>query len=107
MFFSANNKIINSESIGWIDYKNFLRLGYVRLHYTDGESEDVESPEAFNIIMKLCPEALEGKQAKYARHVWAIHNLIGHPLMQIFSWLHLPALGIRVHDLTIPNPVKK
>jgi hypothetical protein len=41
---------------------------------------------------------------KYKRHAWAIHNLIGHPLMQIFSWLHLTEVGLKIHDATVPNP---
>ena len=66
--------------------------------------EIISGPEAFNVIQVLCPAILEGKRAKYVRHAWAIHNLIGHPLMQVFSWLRLPALGIKIHDATVPVP---
>lgn len=34
---------------------------------------------------------------------WAIHNLFGHPLMQIFMWLGFPQIGINIHDTTMPN----
>ena len=36
---------------------------------------------------------------------WPVHNLIGHPLMQIFEWLGMPEIATRVHDETLPaNP---
>ena len=35
---------------------------------------------------------------------WAVHNLVGHPMMQILTWLGKPELGVRVHDVTIPRP---
>lgn len=54
--------------------------------------------------MTLCPNALEGHEAKYYKNAWMIHNLIGHPLMQLCSMLHLTSLGIKIHDATIPQP---
>lgn len=33
---------------------------------------------------------------------WAVHNLVGHPLMQIFSWLGMKDLAAKVHDATVP-----
>jgi hypothetical protein len=107
MFVHFNSKVVNSDSIDWIDHRNLVEHGYVNVYSKDGQRELVEGPEAFNLIMELAPAALEGKQAKYQRHAWAVHNLIGHPLMQIFSWLHLPAVGIKIHDLTVPNPITK
>lgn len=107
MFIKCNKKIINSDMIDWIDTKNIVELGYIRIHYKDELAENVEGAEAVDIVMRLCPHALEGRQLKYIRNRWAIHNLIGHPLMQIFSWLHLASLGIRIHDATIPYPRKE
>jgi len=103
-FVHYNGKIINTHDIVFVSFEDLVEKEFVlvkRLGYPD---EVVRGPEAFNLVMQLCPSALEGRRAKYARHAWAIHNLIGHPLMQIFSWLHLPALGIKIHDATVPFP---
>lgn len=36
---------------------------------------------------------------------WPVHNLIGHPLMQLFNWLRLNRIALVVHDQTLPvNP---
>lgn len=104
MFVHFNGKVFNSDTIEWIDYSNLASNGYIKVHDTADLSHLVEGPQAFNLMMRLCPDALEGEGAKYHRHAWAIHNLIGHPLMQIFSWLHLKELGLKIHDLTVPNP---
>lgn len=107
MFVHFNSKVFNSDHIEWIDFVNLAKMGYIRVYFVSGEVEVVEGPQAFNLVMELCPAALEGENAKYHRHAWAVHNLIGHPLMQIFSWLHLTKLGIKIHDATVPNPITK
>lgn len=33
---------------------------------------------------------------------WPVHNLFGHPLMQIFEWLGMPECAKRLHDDTLP-----
>lgn len=107
MFIHYNGKAINTHYIRQIDCINLVGNGYIRIIFTDNRvPEIVEGPEAFNIVMAVCPAVLEGKRAKYVKNSWAVHNLIGHPLMQIFSWLRLPALGIKIHDVTIPEPAE-
>lgn len=107
MFVHYNNKIINSNLIRKIDVSSFVTEGYIKV-YREGlpnyDCDIVSGAEALNVIQALCPAVLEGKRAKYVRNSWAVHNLIGHPLMQILSWLHLPALGVKIHDATIPEP---
>lgn len=107
MFIHFNGKVVNSDTIDTVTYEDMPKYGFIHVHFKDGTMEPVEGPEAVNVIMKLCPDALEGKRMEYPRHAWAIHNIIGHPLMQILSWLHLPALGVKIHDLTVPNPITK
>jgi hypothetical protein len=107
MFVHYNGKVINTDTIEWIDYSNFVKLGYVRVHCKDAAVEIVQGNEALVVLSELCPDALEGHQAEYIRHAWAIHNLLGHPLMQILSWLGLPRLGIKIHDITTPFPITK
>lgn len=105
MFIHYNGFMINTDHISKIETKDYLKYGSITIYRTTGGYPDhVHGAEATNIIMTLCPAVLEGKRAKYQRHAWAVHNLIGHPLMQIFSWLKLPALGIKIHDATVPEP---
>jgi hypothetical protein len=33
---------------------------------------------------------------------WWMHNLVGHPLMQIFYGIRLEHIGNRIHDSTLP-----
>ena len=104
MFVHYNGKAVNTITIGSITFDSFVKYNYIRIHYLSGGIETVEGVEALNVLMTLVPGALEGKRAKYHRHAWAIHNLIGHPLMQVCSWLKLTALGIKIHDATVPEP---
>jgi hypothetical protein len=34
---------------------------------------------------------------------WPMHNLVGHPLMQIFVWLRMPNTANKIHDATLPE----
>lgn len=104
MFLSFNYKIVSSNRIAEIFCNKYLSEDYVIVTYRDNlDIEFVKGVEALNLIMALAPNVLEGKRGKYRKHAWAIHNLIGHPLMQIFSWLGLAEAAIKVHDLTIPE----
>ena len=106
MFVHFNGRIHNADNITDIDYSRLVSHGVINVCFSRRRNEEVFGPEAVTLVMTLCPDALEGQQAKYMRHAWAIHNLIGHPLMQLFSWLHLSSLGIKIHDLTVPNPIE-
>lgn len=106
MFIFYNNKIVNSDFISKIDCEKLFSENYLTINLKDGTEEIVIGTESINIIMRLCPAFLEGKRLKYIRNAWAIHNMVGHPLMQIFSWIGLPSLGIKIHDKSTPNPKK-
>ena len=60
--------------------------------------------DAIDFVMRTRPEALEGRRLSWARHAWAIHNLVAHPALQIFHWLGMTKLGLWVHDITVPRP---
>lgn len=107
MFVHYNNKIINANSVEWIDYSNLPSRGYIKVYCRDSIGEVVDGPAAFDVLMRLCPEALEGKNLKEQRGRWAVHNFLGHPLMQIFSWLGFKRMGLKIHDATVPNPITK
>lgn len=37
---------------------------------------------------------------------WTVHNLIGHPWMQILYMLGCPTIAQKIHDATLPEPHK-
>jgi hypothetical protein len=103
MFVHFNGKIHNANTITHIDYSGFVPHGYIFVSFSDCPKEEVTGQEAFEVVMRLCPEALEGQNTKEQKGRWAIHNFFGHPLMQIFSWLGCTELGLKIHDWTVPN----
>jgi hypothetical protein len=112
MFVKLNGRLVNADTIRQVQYDELASKGHVRVVFqgstpnsSDGRIELVEGPPAFNLVMALCPDALEGEGAKYQRHAWAVHNIIGHPLMQVCAWLGLTPLGLKIHDMTVPNPI--
>jgi hypothetical protein len=107
MFVHYNGKIVNTQTIEWVDYSNLSKMGYIRVHCAGSAGEIVEGPQAYDLVMRLCPEVTEGQNLKQQRGRWAIHNLFGHPLMQILAWLGLVGLGLKIHDKTVPNPITK
>jgi len=34
---------------------------------------------------------------------WPMHNIVAHPLMQVFNWLGMNGLATKVHDATLPS----
>ena len=66
---------------------------------------ELRGADAVDLVMRVCPSWFEGQRLKWLRHKWALHNLVGHPLLQILSWVGLTKLGLRVHDATVPRPL--
>lgn len=60
--------------------------------------------DAVDFVMRTCPGAFEGRRLRWVKHAWAVHNLIGHPVMQLCAWVGLTKLGLRIHDATVPQP---
>lgn len=103
-FVSCNDQIVNIDTISYITFDSLVPDGFITINYYDGRDERVQGQEAVDIVMRLCPSALEGRRLKFLKHRWAIHNLIGHPLMQLLAWLGCRSWGLRVHDATVPTP---
>lgn len=63
-----------------------------------------EGIHAVECALMVKPSILEGRRAiKWAKRAWVIHNLIGHPLMQLLCLLGARSLGLWVHDATVPG----
>jgi len=76
----------------------------LRVRVGSDEWYTLEGNDAIEALMLLKPSALEGRRLRWARNAWLVHNLIGHPLMQVLCWLGLYQWGIAVHERTIPRP---
>lgn len=104
MFIQFNNNIYNTQTIKKVLCKHFITSGTITVIFDNNSLEIVHGAEATNLIMTLCPSVLEGKRASYVKNKWVLHNLVGHPLMQVFSWFGMRKLSIWVHEATIPTP---
>jgi hypothetical protein len=78
--------------------------GVVVLGFVDGRTYPLRGARAAEALMAVFPAAWEGKRMRPLRRSWALHNLVGHPLMQVLCWLGYRDAGLRVHDATIPEP---
>ena len=103
MFIKINNTLVNSNTIQSISIAKLVSHGFITISYLN-YSEQVFGQEAVEILIRLCPSALEGQRLKFIKYQWSIHNIVGHPLMQVLSWLGLTSWGLKVHDATIPSP---
>lgn len=107
MFLHYNHKIVNSNCIDIVECAEYSKTGKITVVYEGGDSEVVSDPEAVTVIMTLNAAVLEGEQSKYSKNAWVVHNLVGHPLMQILAWAKLTKLSIWCHDVTVPKPKVK
>lgn len=71
-----------------------------------GESEPVRvsGGHAVDLVMRLDPSFFEGRRFRHVRSSWAVHNLVAHPLLQLFAWAGRTRVGLALHDATIPLP---
>lgn len=99
----GDHSVVHTDEINWVDIRKVEDLVLV-VYYGDNQEAIVSGIFAIDLLMTIKPSVLEGKRMRWHRHRWAVHNLIGHPLMQILSWLHKPKLAMSVHDRTIPRP---
>lgn len=60
--------------------------------------------DAIDAVMALRPSALEGKRFRFSKNAWLVHNLIGHPLMQVLSLAGCYKAAMWMHDATTPKP---
>lgn len=108
-FVKVDTKLVRVDSIKTVDLSSLESRGTITVCSLNPSSQliwdTVSGADAINTVMKLCPSALEGQRLKWIRHKWAIHNLIGHPVMQLLSFVKLHKWAIQVHERTIPRPV--
>ncbi len=99
----AGDQIILVERVTGINIDKLESDHLATIYTKDGEFVS-EGFHALEAIMLIKPSALEGRRLQWKRDAWAIHNLIGHPVMQLLAWCGRGDLGVRFHDYTSPTP---
>lgn len=102
-YFKVDDELMRVSDMACVDVSRVENL-HVRVTMQDGRQHVLEGPTAVELVMLVCPSALEGRRLRWARNAWVIHNLIGHPGMQILSWLGLSKLGLQLHEAMVPRP---
>lgn len=101
-FARVGGRLIRADTITSVDCSRVEQLE-VSVHH-EGGIDLATGQDAIDVVMQLRPSALEGKRMRFARHAWAFHNLVGHPLLQLCAWLGQRRLGLAIHDATVPRP---
>lgn len=102
-FIKAGNVILRLADIERVDLAE-IEQGRVTVFHGGGKPLVAHDFDAFEILMLLHPSAMEGRRLRWAKHAWAFHNLVAHPLMQLMVWVGLKRQAIWLHDVTVPKP---
>ena len=104
-FVRLRDRLVAWEDIREIDLSKLESSGIVLVHtFGDGTSTELGGAEAIDLVMRVAPSFFEGRRFRWVRSGWALHNLLGHPLLQLLAWAGQTRAGLRLHDATIPRP---
>lgn len=111
-FIKTDNSLVKIDDISSIDLSQLESDLKLIVRCKSGESispiEHIATNlNAIEVLMQIRPSALEGRQLRWAKNKWILHNLIAHPLMQILALFKCYNLAIKVHDDTVPKPKGK
>ncbi len=106
MFIKIGDIAFPIDEIQYIDIERIENLE-VLVALKCGKYITAHNIEAIELVMKVMPSLLEGRRLRWFKHVWAFHNLFGHPIMQILATFGLYKAAFWVHDKTVPRPIGK
>jgi hypothetical protein len=67
----------------------------------------MKDTEAFYSQAKIRPLFIPRLFSKMGRFSYLIHNMIGHPIAEIFWIMGFEKAGDYIHDITVPYPDTK
>jgi hypothetical protein len=67
----------------------------------------MKDTDAFGAQEKLFPLFIPKTLSRLGRFSYCIHNIVGHPIAEVFWVLGLVKAGDYVHDITVPYPDTK
>lgn len=106
MFFKSGDFIFAKDEISSIDCSKIEELEVI-VTLKSGQKITANDIHALELIMQTRPSMLEGKRLSWPKFVWMFHNIVAHPLTQIFALLKMYKVAFWIHDSTIPKPLGK
>jgi len=103
-FARAGDAVFALSEIALLDFSHIEKLE-ITIHLKSGTKLVATEIHAIELALLCKPQVLENKRLKWPRHTWALHNLVGHPLMQLCAFLRLYKLAFWFHDATVPKPL--
>ena len=68
------------------------------------ERSDLPGIDALELALRIKPSVLENRRLRWPKHMWLVHNVLGHPLMHVLALLRCYKAAFWVHDATVPKP---
>lgn len=105
-FAKAGAVVFALDNIAIADFSDIENL---RVHVTlkTGERVLVEDIDAIELGMLIKPSVLESRRLRWPRWTWVLHNVVGHPALQVLALFKLYKWAFWVHDATVPRPLGK
>lgn len=104
-FIKLDNDLLSIDEISSVNYSKIETEYLVEITTKQNKTLIATELNAIEVLMQLNPASLEGKRLKWAKRVWYVHNLVGHPVMQILAMLKFYDAAFWVHDITVPKPM--
>lgn len=105
-FFKSGDFIFSKDEISMIDCSRIEDLE-VKIILKNGREIMSYDINALELVMQTKPSMLEGKRLLWPKFVWMFHNIIAHPLTQLFALFKLYKIAFWIHDSTVPNAIGK
>lgn len=108
-FLLVGKRVVPLSTVRWVDFTQLASKGFIHVRLESPGCPEVtgtyqlEGTEAVEALLVIHPIALEAAGARWIKRSWTLHNLIGHPVLEILARLGFPKLGLRVHDATMPG----
>lgn len=108
-FLLVGKKVVPLSTVRWVDFSQLATNGSIHVRLDNPGCPDVsgtfelQGTEAVEALLVIHPIALEAAGARWMKRSWTLHNLFGHPVLEVLARLGFPKLGLRVHDATMPG----
>ncbi len=101
-FGKAAGQVFRYDDITSADFTRIEQLE-ATVTLRNGQVFECRDIDALELAFAIKPSVVEGRRLRYARHAWLVHNLFGHPILQLLALFKLYRWGFWVHDATAPH----